>query len=804
VPYQRQLHRQSGHSYSFIRLDLQSINMIIQEMYKKSLCLILIMVVVVLVSLGTATTILYSVSFDGERHRLTETAQSQARLIEAIARFDMTHSGAHAFENTLSQLIEAHGNFEGFGETGEFTLAKREDNQIVFLLSHRHHDLANLNPIPFDGKKAAPMRLALQGNSGSLTGLDYRGEMVLAAYEPVAELNLGIVAKIDLKEIRSPFIRAAWITSGITIFFVLLGSWAFQRITKPMARQIEKSEKLFRDTFEHAAIGLAHVAPDGSWLQVNQALCDIMGYTNKELLQMNFQDITHPEDLHVDLHQMEQVLAGEIDSHSLKKRYIRKDGSTVPTVLTYSLVHNNAGQPDYFISAIKDITELERVKEELYDKSERLEIAINGTSDGLWLWDIKTDYEWHAHQWKRLLGYDGDEPLPKKYGTWESRIHPDDKERVLESLKRHLEENTRYDCKYRLRTKTGEYKWFRDRGMALKDDSDNPFRMGGSIQDINDLKIAENKLKKSNKEAELAKEFIDNALDAQKDTFFLLDPVAGKAIRWNKAFRETSGYSDDEIAELPAPTHYYSPEDLEKARKATTAVLEGKPVILEMELICKDGHKVSTEYQASLIADETAKYKYLVAIGRDITKRKRAEHDLLMLNNELKILSFKDGLTNLSNRRIFDQMLPKEWNHAQRDQTPLSLIMIDIDYFKNYNDYYGHLQGDGCLRQVAQAIDAVPKRATDIVARYGGEEFVILLPDTNAEQAIIVAEKCLEIVTQQQIPHAVSKVSNVVSISIGVNTMMPTQNLHPSALIKAADTLLYQAKENGRNQIQHN
>ncbi|MEJ1298401.1 MAG: PAS domain S-box protein [Candidatus Sedimenticola sp. (ex Thyasira tokunagai)] len=773
-------------------------------MYKKSLYLILVMGVVVLVSLVIATTILYSVSFDQERHRLIETAHSRARLIEAIARFDMAHSGAHAFEDTLGQLIEAHSNFKGFGETGEFTLAKREGDQIVFLLSHRHHDLTNPNPIPFNGKKSAPMRLALLGNSGSLIGLDYREEMVLAAYEPVAELNLGIVAKIDLKEIRSPFVQAAWITAGITIFFVLIGSWAFLRITKPMARQVEESERLFRDTFEHAAIGLAHVAPDGSWLRVNQALCDIMGYTNNELLQMSFQDITHPEDLHVDLHHMEQVLAGEIDSHSLEKRYIRKDGSTVPTVLTYSLVRNNAGQPDYFISAIKDITELEHVKEELYDKSERLEIAINGTSDGLWLWDIKTGYEWHAQQWKRLLGYDGDEPLPEKYSTWESRVHPDDKERVLELLKRHLEENTRYDCEHRLRTKTGEYKWFRDRGLALKDDSGNPFRMGGSIQDISDLKTAESKLKKSNKEAALAKEFIDNALDAQKDTFFLFDPVTGKAIRWNKAFRETSGYSDDEIAELQAPTHYYSPEDLEKARKATTAVLEGKSVILEMELICKDRHKVPTEYQVSLISDETAKHEYLVAIGRDIAERKRAEQELLMLNNELKILSFKDGLTNLSNRRIFDQMLPKEWSHAQRGQTPLSLIMIDIDHFKDYNDYYGHLQGDSCLRQVAQAIDSVSKRATDIVARYGGEEFVILLPDTNAEQAIIVAEKCLGIVTQQQIPHAASKVSNVVSISIGVNTMMPTPNLHSSALIKATDILLYQAKENGRNQIQHN
>jgi hypothetical protein len=135
--------------------------------------------------------LLYTTAVNEERTRLKETAQSQARLIEAIARFDIQYSSNYPFgskEATLSQIIDAHDKYQGFGETGEFTLSKKEDDHIVFLLSHRHFDLQNPKPVPFDSKLAQPMRLALSGQSGTIIGLDYRGEKVLAAYEPVGEL----------------------------------------------------------------------------------------------------------------------------------------------------------------------------------------------------------------------------------------------------------------------------------------------------------------------------------------------------------------------------------------------------------------------------------------------------------------------------------------------------------------------------------------------------------------------------------------------------------------------------------------
>jgi len=216
-----------------------------KDIYSKGICLILIMASIAMIVLGSAIVILYETGFQEERQRLIETAQSHARFLEAVARFDKKNTEQGAFEATLSQIKEAHGNFKGFGETGEFTLAKREGNQIVFLLSHRHHDLETPHPVPFDGREAEPMQLALQGKSGSVIGLDYRGESVLAAYEPVAELNLGVVAKIDMKEIRAPFIRAAWSSVAIALFFVFVGTRLFLRITNPIQAEIQdKNERL--------------------------------------------------------------------------------------------------------------------------------------------------------------------------------------------------------------------------------------------------------------------------------------------------------------------------------------------------------------------------------------------------------------------------------------------------------------------------------------------------------------------------------------------------------------------------------
>jgi diguanylate cyclase (GGDEF)-like protein len=179
-----------------------------------------------------------------------------------------------------------------------------------------------------------------------------------------------------------------------------------------------------------------------------------------------------------------------------------------------------------------------------------------------------------------------------------------------------------------------------------------------------------------------------------------------------------------------------------------------------------------------------------------------AYHQLEIAKNELEALSHCDGLTGISNRRYFDKALEREWNAAFRDQKSLSLILFDIDYFKKYNDTYGHLAGDDCLRQIVTAISSIVKRPRDTFARYGGEEFAVLLPDTDLIGASYCAENIRSAILNLNIIHSSSEVSPYVTTSLGTSTITPNCEVStPQQLIKEADLALYQAKNEGRNRV---
>lgn len=174
--------------------------------------------------------------------------------------------------------------------------------------------------------------------------------------------------------------------------------------------------------------------------------------------------------------------------------------------------------------------------------------------------------------------------------------------------------------------------------------------------------------------------------------------------------------------------------------------------------------------------------------------------ELETTNEQLRIQSAFDGLTGIPNRRSFDTALEREWHHAVRDQQPIALILGDVDHFKKYNDHYGHLKGDECLRSVGQALATCVHRKIDLVARYGGEEFAILLPTTPAVSALLLAGRVLETVRGLKLPHAGSTTGAHISISLGVCSGIPVKNQPMQALIRSADRALYEAKSKGRNQ----
>lgn len=194
---------------------------------------------------------------------------------------------------------------------------------------------------------------------------------------------------------------------------------------------------------------------------------------------------------------------------------------------------------------------------------------------------------------------------------------------------------------------------------------------------------------------------------------------------------------------------------------------------------------------------------YITQLERDAAFRalEESREQLAEANRTLQKLSSLDGLTGIANRRTFDETLSKEWNRAVRDQKPLGLIMLDIDFFKLYNDHYGHQRGDDCLKKVAKGLEAAINRDADFLARYGGEEFSAILPDTDIQGAVKVAEEMRQSVKSLHIEHVKSKVSDFVSISIGVASMIPQNDTEQETLIAAADQALYKAKDEGRDRI---
>ncbi|MBS0345306.1 MAG: sensor domain-containing diguanylate cyclase [Proteobacteria bacterium] len=211
-----------------------------------------------------------------------------------------------------------------------------------------------------------------------------------------------------------------------------------------------------------------------------------------------------------------------------------------------------------------------------------------------------------------------------------------------------------------------------------------------------------------------------------------------------------------------------------------------------------DGSYVWIRDVVHVIRDASGATTDLVGFMFDITERKQMEERVIQLNHKLEALSKQDELTGVANRRLFEQTMAAEWARARRSGQPLSLMMFDVDYFKNYNDHYGHVRGDDCLQRIARAISAMPVRSSDLFARYGGEEFTLVLPETPADAALQIAEKCRQLVVDLQLPHAMSP-TGIVSISVGLCTMVPDITGDHVAMIERADEKLYRAKRNGRN-----
>lgn len=290
---------------------------------------------------------------------------------------------------------------------------------------------------------------------------------------------------------------------------------------------------------------------------------------------------------------------------------------------------------------------------------------------------------------------------------------------------------------------------------------------------------------------------------------FVLDS-SGKVIIWNKACERLTGVSAERL--LGTKNHWMAFYETARPCLADIFILHREAdmpgLYLTHQADAQASHGIHAEnwclmpllgesrylaIDAGPIYDGAGKLIAVIETLRDMTPLKKAQ-------DQLEALATLDGLTRIANRRAFDERIVSEWKRATREKKSLAVLMIDVDYFKRYNDTYGHQAGDACLTKVAQALKSVLKRPADFIARYGGEEFAIILPDVTTAGAAAVAEQLVNAVKNLRIPHFASSAGSFVTVSVGLAHTSISRHSGETELVKNADEALYSAKAAGRNQ----
>ncbi len=338
-----------------------------------------------------------------------------------------------------------------------------------------------------------------------------------------------------------------------------------------------------------------------------------------------------------------------------------------------------------------------------------------------------------------------------------------------------------------------------------------------SFRDITSRRKSEEELWHAREKAFRDKEKVRHAVELasymqginQHAIVSVTDP-GGRIIDANEKFCEVSGYSKEELL---GQNHRLIKSDKHPDSFFTdmwSSISSGKNWQGEICNLTKQGDYYWVDSTIVPLVGENGKIERYISVRLDITEQKRKEeelhqayHDLAEVNEQLHELNRLDSLTNIANRRHFDETLKNEISRMNRLKLPLTLILCDIDYFKNYNDAYGHHDGDVCLQQVAQAIQSNFKRVGDLVARYGGEEMAIILPGLDKDAAILLAERMRNSVQQLGIAHSASAVAEEITVSVGVTSIIPEKDTRADMFIKNADKALYKAKDEGRNNVQY-
>ena len=602
---------------------------------------------------------------------------------------------------------------------------------------------------------------------------------------------------------------------------------------------IQESEDRFHAIFDRAAIGLSTLTLDDKFFRINQKFCDIVGYTQAEMLALTFQDITHPEDLTIDMVYKQNLLSGFRSSYSIEKRWICKNGAIVWGKMSLSVVRDRAGKPCYLIAALEDISDRKQAEAALQESEAKYRALMNDAGDAMMLTDMQGSIQEVNKNAEKLLGYQKGE-LVKMHA---SQIYPpQERKRVMAEFVKTIEKGVGWLPNTLVLQKEGQTVWV-DINSRLVEWGGGSKVVQTIFRDITYRVQLESTLKQQAERERLVRSIAQNIRESLN-----LEEILNTTVNKVRDFLQTERViihrlNTDGSGQIVA-------ESIATGWVSTLKWVMSTPWIADKQLCAPNQvqqvHAIEDIYTSGLqeshiqlleifdvramlvmpiMAGEYPSLPWGLLIAHQCSGVRKWEqqeinllHELAMqlalgiqqsqlyqqlkeANLELHQLATIDCLTQIANRRRFDEYLQQEWWRLNHEQKPLSLILCDIDFFKLYNDTWGHQAGDKCLQKVAAAIRPVLKQTADLVTRYGGEEFAIILPNTDAETAIYIAQNIRSAVKELRIIHGGVGAGQYVTLSLGTATIIPGPNSSPELLIAIADEALYSAKEQGRDRV---
>jgi diguanylate cyclase (GGDEF)-like protein/PAS domain S-box-containing protein len=585
---------------------------------------------------------------------------------------------------------------------------------------------------------------------------------------------------------------------------------------------LHESEQLFsllvKSTVEYAIYTLDTGGFVTSW---NPGAAAIKGYAAEEMLGRHFGIFFTAEDQQADK-PARILLKAQADGQFREEGWrVRKDGTRFWASVLLESMRDAEGRLVGFAKITRDETKkrtdedardaqfkaLAAARTELETAYDRLKLATDSGGIGIWDWDIQADVLLWDDWMHRLYGTTP-QPGPHGYDLWRRRLHPDDRAATEQALADGVSGVKPFDTEFRVIWHDGSIHYLRASGYVTRDATGQALHMIGCNWDVTPLRLAE---KARDEQWAQSKRWLELAEEIANVGHWTIS-VPDQKLFWSDEIYRIHGlkkgtYTPDFVSAI----NMFHVDDVESVTAHfNRAIADRSGYEWQARLIRPCGEVRYVLSRGVVQVNDRDEVTSIFGVFIDMTEQKEIEDRLAKANllvtkanEELRIMAHIDGLTGLPNRRAFDRTLDVEFRRAIREKLPISLIMIDLDDFKGFNDCYGHLAGDRCLRNVTSAISAALRRPTDLAARYGGEEIAIVLPNTNRAGAQLVTQSILEVVRALGIEHQKSP-ERIVTVSCGVATVEgaaePSQQI---ALVESADRALYRAKKDGKNRASH-